>query len=249
MIDFLIFFGFVFLVVLVVVVLFGLVGAKEVQELRLKLEEGENRRVFVTNYDRSFIVIDYEKNIIEVGSDKIVNNTGNYIEPHHWKFDFSKLRSVEAQLDEKTVIKTDRGSQLIGGAVGLVALGGVGAIIGGLSGVRRSDDRLKSVALLMRFDDTENPFYRLTFFKAADQVNGDDPALAEMYMKDFEQLEALLANIVAKNASPSSSGLNGDNIATTLSNLAELHARGALSDFEFEQAKKAALGETKGASS
>src|SRR3954463_9667577 len=50
------------------------------------------------------------------------------------EYSFDQIAAVEVQENGATVSTTNRGSQLAGAAIGGLALGGVGALIGGLSG-------------------------------------------------------------------------------------------------------------------
>lgn len=71
--------------------------------------------------------------------------------------DLCKLTEVELQADETSITKAVRGSQIIGVAVGGALLGGVGAVIGGLSGKQISMSDVKSLKIRLKFDDFETP--------------------------------------------------------------------------------------------
>ena len=61
--------------------------------------------------------------------------------------------------------KTSRSSQIGGALVGGVLLGGVGAVIGGLSAktVSTSEQLENSIELLIRINDTQNPVWSIPF--------------------------------------------------------------------------------------
>ena len=64
-----------------------------------------------------------------------------------------------------TQTKTSRSSQIGGALVGGVLLGGVGAVIGGLSAktVSTSEQLENSIELLIRINDTQNPVWSIPF--------------------------------------------------------------------------------------
>lgn len=82
----------------------------------------------------------------------------------YWIFKGTDILSSEL-IDVKsgvTITKTDRGSQIAGVVVGGVLLGGVGALIGGLTGKKESKTIDTGYALLkITVNDTENPVHVL----------------------------------------------------------------------------------------
>ena len=76
---------------------------------------------------------------------------------------YRDLLSSEIIEDGETVTKTSRGSQLGGVLIGGLALGGVGAIIGGLSGSSKSFDKVSKIALMITINDVKNPVHYVMF--------------------------------------------------------------------------------------
>lgn len=85
--------------------------------------------------------------------------------------DYSEVISVEMIVDkqsiQKTVQKTNRGSQIVGLAVGGLVLGGKGAVIGGLSGSRRStsssSEKVVRRSLIILTSDMDMPSAEVRF--------------------------------------------------------------------------------------
>ncbi|MCC2977812.1 hypothetical protein LK533_14140 [Sphingomonas sp. PL-96] len=77
--------------------------------------------------------------------------------------DFDTLVGVEIEEDGATIQKTDRGSQLGGALVGGLIAGPAGLIVGGLSGTRRTENRVRAVTLNIFTRDTTNPTLKLSF--------------------------------------------------------------------------------------
>lgn len=90
---------------------------------------------------------------------------------------FSQLRSSEIEVDGAIVTKSDattrtrRGSQVAGAAVGGLAFGPVGLLVGGLSGGSRTKSTstdtayVNCIALVLTVRDRTNPIYRVVFWE------------------------------------------------------------------------------------
>lgn len=72
---------------------------------------------------------------------------------------FSSIATSEVFEDGHTISSTSRASQLAGVAVGGVLLGGVGAIVGGLSGKSKSVEKVSRIELRLTVDDMSSPLH------------------------------------------------------------------------------------------
>jgi len=77
---------------------------------------------------------------------------------------FEQLVAVEVERDGSTLDRTNRGSQLMGAAVGGALFGGLGAIVGGLSGAKRREERIKRLSLKLYTNDLHEPVQEIVFF-------------------------------------------------------------------------------------
>ena len=73
------------------------------------------------------------------------------------RFTVPSIVSCEILEDDVQLAYANRGSQLAGVAVGGILLGGVGAVIGGLSGSKRSVSKVRKMILRLVTDDFQNP--------------------------------------------------------------------------------------------
>lgn len=78
-------------------------------------------------------------------------------------FLYKDILESEIIIDGETVSKTSRSSQIGGVVVGAVLAGGVGAIIGGLSGKTASKEKVEKIQLKVIVNDTKKPVRILTF--------------------------------------------------------------------------------------
>lgn len=81
---------------------------------------------------------------------------------------YAMVLSSEICEDGTTLSKTNRGSQLAGAAVGGVLLGGLGAIVGGLSGSSRTVETVRKLELVVTVNDAANPMRRLVFLEGTE---------------------------------------------------------------------------------
>jgi hypothetical protein len=91
---------------------------------------------------------------------------------------FADIRGAEMEVDgveittSRSTTSINRGSQLVGGAIGAVALGPVGLLAGGLSGSSTTqgtaigERKIKTVKLVVRVADRTAPLRRFTFHDA-----------------------------------------------------------------------------------
>ena len=77
---------------------------------------------------------------------------------------FRDLLACEILEDGAAITKTSRGSQVVGAAVGGLLLGGMGALIGGLSGSTTTRQTVSSVLLRLTVNDTAQPIHEVYFF-------------------------------------------------------------------------------------
>jgi hypothetical protein len=172
---------------------------------------------------------------------------GTYSSPQ--QYSFSQIASVEIDENEETISKVNRGSQVVGAAVGGLVMGPLGGLIGGLSASSRSRPRLRSISLKITVDDAMNPVYRIIFFQSPGGVDPEDPSAREA-MSQAERFQAHLKNAMRQaereqkeiSAQPSIQGPPAS-ITSELRVLWEMKQAGALTDEELSRQKQRLLSE------
>ncbi|WP_156679633.1 hypothetical protein [Sphingomonas profundi] len=147
--------------------------------------------------------------------------------------DFRQLRQVALDVNGITVettngvIKTRRGSQMIGGAAGGLLLGPAGLLVGGLSAGSRTSsktievEKVRSVSLNVEIRDRTKPIHTITFFNAG-ATEGIDKAspLITSILEQARHYNALLEQIVENNEmSPEVLDMVGATVIPFLANL------------------------------
>ncbi|MEK4632543.1 hypothetical protein HRF58_09330 [Bacillus velezensis] len=100
---------------------------------------------------------------------------------------FEKIIEAEVSIDDNTVTKVSKGSQITGAVVGGLAAGGIGALVGGLSSNKTETKFFKKIDLKLKLDDFSSPIFRFDFLPSKDDfglenVKGfrqDDPKVKD----------------------------------------------------------------------
>jgi hypothetical protein len=96
---------------------------------------------------------------------------------------FSDLIACELMEDGDTVTRTSRASQAAGMAVGGLLLGGVGAVVGGLSGSTRSSTQVRRIDLQLTLDDLNAPNFAINFYNGMSPLNSARESAREWYSR------------------------------------------------------------------
>ena len=134
----------------------------------------------------------------------------------------------------------------MGAAIGDVLLGPVGLLIGGVTGSKRTVQRVSQIGIKIIIDDRVTPIYTIDFLR----VPGTGASPSNKLVKDAggraEHVHALLVNAIRNtslqlaNAQPQ---IAPRSAADRIDQLWQLKQTGALTDQEFEQQKRQVLGE------
>lgn len=164
---------------------------------------------------------------------------------------YRDLLSSEISVDGETVTKTSRGSQLGGALIGGLALGGVGAVIGGLSGAKKSSETVKKIDLRVSINDPKSPLHDINFKDPESESNGiKNPHESPMdQARHWHGLIGILIKLAdtedMQNEVDQSSAKETEqgkpSLADELSKLSDLRDKGVLSDEEFEIQKQRLL--------
>lgn len=120
------------------------------------------------------------------------------------KFDVSEVLNVELDVGDKAVYRAGPIATLSSAAVGGMAFGGAGAIVGSLASGQIGRGKLGAITLQLRVDDIEQPVIRIPFLpRPAKSSSADTKArlvLAEKWTNVIEVLRSRLAKAVAPSA-------------------------------------------------
>jgi len=151
-------------------------------------------------------------------------------------YDYGEVIESEVIIDGQSVTKTSRASQFVGTAIGGVLAGGVGAIIGGLSGSKSTKEKVKGVSLKLIFNDTQNPVHLIDFI----ELTNTGSTIPEQALEEAKAWHDLLSVIINQGKKEPPTTLHHE--ADQIERYAEMHKNGIISDEEFSTAKKKILG-------
>ncbi|MGG3920352.1 hypothetical protein ABEV41_00130 [Geobacillus thermodenitrificans] len=122
-------------------------------------------------------------------------------------YPFSDVIESEIKVDNQSVLKTSRSSQLVGAAVGGVIAGGIGAIIGGLSGNRTKNEYIKNIDLCIKVNDFNSPLFKINFLSNINEVGVEnkqgfkkDSKVVQEALRDIEYWHSIMNLIIKNNA-------------------------------------------------
>ncbi|MFN3536511.1 MAG: SHOCT domain-containing protein [Brevundimonas sp.] len=225
--------------VIVVAVMTGVHQAKESAEKTASLdksvrEEFDIDELFVSQTDQSFVGFSFDRNMVVLG------------DPNFRKeYMFSEIASVDIIKNGASITSTNRGSQLLGAAVGGIALGGIGLLAGALTGSKRTMDRINELAIKITVDDRVKPLHYIQVFKWHDKKGLEvESMLVKPSIEQADRLNAHFVNGMRRAAQllPAASTLgviqtSSASYAEQVKQLWELHQAGAISAEEFQQQK------------
>lgn len=154
---------------------------------------------------------------------------------------YKDLLASELFEDGVTITKTNRTSQIGGALLGGLALGGVGAIIGGLSGRTQTTGKVRKIELRITVNDTKKPIHHVSFQDSEQAKESMNYQCAIKLARHWHGLVEVLikqADMEDKvNITNDRSKIRETSVADEIKKLAELRDAGLLSAEEFQQQK------------
>ncbi|MBZ0104616.1 MAG: restriction endonuclease [Sulfuricella denitrificans] len=181
---------------------------------------------------------------VDVTRKKVCLITNSDTDVFYRMISYKDILSVELIEDGISTTKTSRLSQSGGAAVGGILLGGVGAIVGGLSGKRETSEKVENIDLRLTVNDTDAPLHTITFLKVpiekAMSIYAKQNQAARLW---YGIIDVLIKSADSENKSLPFSELNEALPSTPvyvddeIKKLQDLHATSALTADKFQQQK------------
>ncbi len=99
---------------------------------------------------------------------------------------YKDVLASEISENGNTITRSSRSSQLGGALIGGLALGGVGAIIGGLSGKTVSSDNVQGIDLHLIVNRTNSPIHSINFLEASGE-NSEIKKSSVLYQESMQK--------------------------------------------------------------
>jgi len=166
----------------------------------------------------------------------LISKQGSSIETRI--MDYRDILSVELFEDGESVTKTSRSSQLGGALLGGIVFGPLGAVVGGLSGKKISENKVKRLDLRLAVNDTTYPVHDVNFMDIEVKKSSEVYKQAHKKATHWSALiGALIKRADAEDKQRVGQGRQTANQEGTISGklreLAKLRDDGLLSESEF----------------
>ncbi|MCC6678177.1 MAG: SHOCT domain-containing protein [Phycisphaerales bacterium] len=154
----------------------------------------------------------------------------------------SEIVTVEIMADDTSLVRTNRDSQVAGAAIGGLLLGPIGLLIGGVTGSKRSEARVKRLVLRIVTTNFANPHHDVLLYKSVSS-KGDLKSSLKQSMRVAETWHSRVTVLIRGAATnvPPTRGTDGVSVADEVRKLDALRREGILTDREFINQKKRLL--------
>lgn len=153
-------------------------------------------------------------------------------------YSFDDILSCEVFEDGESLTKTVRSSQALGAVVGSLAFGGVGAIVGGLSGSKKTVDKVSRIDLRVVVNDMQAPIHDVSFLNAETKKGGEVHKLVSQQARFWAGLfDVIIKNSRSQKEVPVPGGTRSAGVAEQIRELAKLRDEGILTEEEFAAQK------------
>lgn len=159
---------------------------------------------------------------------------------------YRDILSVEIFYDGETITKTNRTSQIGGALIGGLALGGLGAVVGGLSGKTTSKKEVNKIELRLIINDNKNPVQDITFLN---KKTNQHSSLYKQSEKSVRHWYAIISLLIAEADKEDRTMIKQpikqdteENMSDKLEKLHTLFEKGILTQDEFTEAKQKIIG-------
>jgi hypothetical protein len=161
--------------------LYSLINKHEIKE----------KSKFVSRDFSNALVVD-EQNNLHIFYSKYKKENGLH-EFGNSKFPYNQIIESETIIDSQSIYKTNRSSQLAGMAVGGLAFGSLGMMLGGLTSNKLKLDSIKSIDLKLTVEDINKPVYKINFLTNRDIYTNQ--LITNGYSKDSTEVKVAINNI------------------------------------------------------
>jgi hypothetical protein len=165
---------------------------------------------------------------------------------HNWSvINCKDIIESEVIIDNVSVTKTSRGSQVGGALVGGVLAGGLGALVGGVTGSKNTSEKIKMVELKLVLNDTLSPIKSIKFLELSEPKEKEDIDVKRA-ITHVESFHKTVSVILKKNEEENQSNLQKSNqlsLSTSdeIRKLSELFKEGILTEEEYKKEKQKLL--------
>tara|TARA_B110000211_G_scaffold149979_1_gene170632 strand:+ start:79 stop:819 length:741 start_codon:yes stop_codon:yes gene_type:complete len=153
-------------------------------------------------------------------------------------YSFNDIMESEIVVDGNTIVKTSTTSTVGRAVVGGVLTGGVGAVIGGVTGKKSHNEMVKNIDLKICVNDSLNPFYKIRFLDT-ECKKGD--YLYKTTYQNAERCHGIITTFIKQSELKEVKNESVSSDVNNLLKLKELLDAGLLTNEEFAEQKNKIL--------
>jgi len=167
--------GIIFILGVIITINDGVKAENNKEELYKNISDIPYTKHFVSEDGKRSIMLDDESKDIHLYD---ANNIK--------QINYKDILQVEVMEDSKSITQTSRGSQAAGTILGGLALGGAGAIIGGVTADKKHANKVKTIGLRIVANDTNNPIHEFQIIDFERYASTEEREYKENYNIAFE---------------------------------------------------------------
>jgi hypothetical protein len=149
-------------------------------------------------------------------------------------YDYSKILQCELVIDGETISKKSTGSAVGRAVLGGILTGGIGAIIGGVTGKSSQKQTIKNMDLKIIINDTTNPIFKINFY-TGHTIKGS--AAYKAKYAEIEKWNAIISGLISHGSEDSVVSSRNGSVQDELKKLKDLLDSGTITQVEFEKQK------------
>lgn len=153
-------------------------------------------------------------------------------------YSFNDIMESEIVVDGNTIVKTSTTSTIGRAVVGGVLTGGVGAVIGGVTGKKSHNEMVNNIDLKICVNDSSNPFYKIRFLDT-ECKKGD--FLYKTAYQNAERWHGIISTFIKQSELKEIKNESASSDVNDLLKLKELLDAGLLTNEEFVEQKNKIL--------
>lgn len=166
---------------------FGVDKQKEIEKQNLE------KIISAGNYPKNYkSYLNKKLTLVESDNKFVIHHFNEILAIEEKSIPFSKIIEAEIAIDDQSITRVSRGSQVAGAVIGGLAAGGIGALVGGLSSDRTESKYFRKIDLKLKLDDFSNPITKIEFLPSKTDT---DLQNTKGFKQDDQKVKEALSNV------------------------------------------------------
>ncbi|MEC1612601.1 hypothetical protein P9D96_04980 [Bacillus mojavensis] len=185
------------IIVLLIIAAFFIIGDFGADKQKEIEKQNLEKIISAGNYPKdykSYLTPDKNKKLTLVESENkfVIHHFNEILTIEEKSIPFSKIIEAEIAIDDQSITRVSRGSQMAGAVIGGLAAGGIGALVGGLSSDRAESKYFRKIDLKLKLDDFSNPITKIEFLPSKTDTGLQN---TKGFKQDDQKVKEALSNV------------------------------------------------------